>query len=188
MVVVVDVVVIRRVRVGVETWLSQLMQRTRLETFRQSRVIVIVDAVVVVVGAYSPVTGNRARQLRGSTPRDDVGPMNLAVAYSGPRSCCSQHGGRRESRCFRRRSPTQLGVDAPPDKGVDALPDKGVDASPDKGVDAPPDKDIGAFPDKGVDAPPDKGVGAPPDKGVGAPPDRGVDAPPDKGSRTSSGK
>ena len=83
-VVVVDVVVIRRVRVGVETWLSQLVQRTRLETFRQSRVVVIVDVVVVVVvvfvGAYAPVTGNRVRQLRGSTPRDDVGPINSFVA------------------------------------------------------------------------------------------------------------
>ena len=76
-VVVVDVVVIRRVRVGVETSLSQLVQRTRLEAFRRSRVVVIIDVVVVIVvvfvGAYSPVTGNRARQLRGSTPRDDVG-------------------------------------------------------------------------------------------------------------------
>ena len=79
------------------------MERTRLETFRQSRVVVNVDVVVVVVvvfvEAYSPVTGNLARQLRGSTPRDDVGPINL-IAYSGPRSCCSQHGGRRRSRCF----------------------------------------------------------------------------------------
>ena len=44
---VVDVVVVRRDRVGVATWLSQLVQRTRLETFRQSRVVVIVDVVVV---------------------------------------------------------------------------------------------------------------------------------------------
>ena len=96
-VVVVDVVVVRRVRVGVETWLSELVQRARLETFRQSHVVVIVDVdvvvVVVFVGVYSPVTGSRARQLRGSTPCDDVGPTNI-VAYSGPRSCCSRHGGR----------------------------------------------------------------------------------------------
>ena len=43
------------------------MQRTRLETFRQSRVVVDVNVVVVVVvvfvGAYSLVTANRARQL-----------------------------------------------------------------------------------------------------------------------------
>ena len=44
---VVDVVVVRRDRVGVATWLLQLVQRTRLETFRQSRVVVIVDVVVV---------------------------------------------------------------------------------------------------------------------------------------------
>ena len=66
------------------------MQRTRLETFRQSREVFVVDVVVVrrvvFVGAYSPVTGNRARLLRGSTPRDDVGPMNPDVAYSGPPS------------------------------------------------------------------------------------------------------
>ena len=65
------------------------MQRTRLETFRQSRVVVVVDVVVViavVVGAYSPVTGSRARQLRGSTPRYEVGPINPVVAHSGPPS------------------------------------------------------------------------------------------------------
>ena len=143
------------------------MQRTRLETFSQSRVVV----VVVFVGAYCPVMGNRARQLRGSTPRDDVGPMNPVVVYSGPLSCCSRHGGQRRSRCLG-GALTPLGVDAPPDKGVDALPDKGVDA----------------FPDKGVDAPPDKGVGAPPDKGADTPPNEGVGTPFDKGSRTSSGK
>ena len=36
-----------RVRVGVETQLSQLEQRARLETFRQSRVVVVVDVIVV---------------------------------------------------------------------------------------------------------------------------------------------
>ena len=46
-VVVVHVVVIRRVRVGIDTWLSQLVQRTRLETFRQGRVVVVVDIVVI---------------------------------------------------------------------------------------------------------------------------------------------
>ena len=50
--------------------------------------VVVVDVVVVVVvvffGAYSLVTGNRARQLRGSTPRDGVWPMDPVVACSGP--------------------------------------------------------------------------------------------------------
>ena len=46
---VVDVVAVRRVRVGVDSWLSQLVQRTQLEIFRQSRVVVIVDVNVVVV-------------------------------------------------------------------------------------------------------------------------------------------
>ena len=60
------------------------MQRTWLETFRQSRVVAVVDiAVVVVVGAYSAVMGNRARQIHGSAPRDDVGPMNPVVAHCG---------------------------------------------------------------------------------------------------------
>ena len=106
--VVVDVIVVRRDRVGVETQLSQLVQRTRLETFRQSHVVVVVDDVVVdvvvFVGAYSPVTGNRARQLRGTTPRGDIGLKNPVVVHNGPPSCCSRHGGRRRSRCFGRRT------------------------------------------------------------------------------------
>ena len=69
------------------------------------RGFVVVVVVVVVVGAYSAVTGNRARQLHGSTPRDEVGPMNPIVSDSGPPSCCSRHGGRRKSLWFRRRSP-----------------------------------------------------------------------------------
>ena len=81
-----DAVVVRRVRVGVETWLSQLAQCTRLETFRQGRVVVAVDVVVVIVvvfvGACSPVTVNRARQPHDSTPREDVGPMNPVAANS----------------------------------------------------------------------------------------------------------
>ena len=88
---------IRRVRVGVETQLLQLVQCTRLKTFRQSRVVVVVDVVVVgvvVLGAYSPVTGNRARQLRGSTPRDDVGPISPVFAHSRPPYSSSRHGGR----------------------------------------------------------------------------------------------
>ena len=134
------------------------MQRTRLETFRQSRVVVIVDVVVVVVvifDGYSPVTDYRARQLRGSTPRDDAGPMNPIVTYSAPSSCCSRHGDG-EGRAVSGDALTPLSVDALPDKGVDAPPDEGVDTPPDKGVDTPPDK--------------------------------GVDTPPDKGSRTSPGK
>ena len=74
------------------------MQHTRRETFRQSRVVVVIDAAVVfvfvVVGAYSPVTGNRARQLRGRTPRDGVRPMNPVVAHRGPPSCCRRYEGR----------------------------------------------------------------------------------------------
>ena len=94
---------IQRFRVGVETYLSQLVQRTRLEMFRQSRVVVV---VVVVVGTYSPVKGNHPRQPRGSTPRDEVGPMNPVVAHSGPPSCCNRYGGRCQSLCFLRRSPS----------------------------------------------------------------------------------
>ena len=97
------------------------MQRTQLGTSRQSRVVVIVDVVVAVVvifvGAFSPVTGYRARQLRGSTPRDDAGPMNPVVAYSGPCSCCSRHGAA-EGRAVLGDALTPLGVDVPPDKGT----------------------------------------------------------------------
>ena len=89
------------------------MKRTRLETFRQSRVLV----VVVVVGAYSPITGNRARQLRGSTPCDDVGPMNPVAAHSGPPLLAGAGSGADES-------PAILG-DASPPLGGDALPAKG---------------------------------------------------------------
>ena len=70
------------------------MQCTRLETFRQSRVVIIVGAVVVVVAVavtYSPVTANCARRLRGSTQGDDVGPMNIFVVHSGSTSRCSRH-------------------------------------------------------------------------------------------------
>ena len=38
----------------------------------------------IVVGAYSLVTDNRARRLRGSTTRGDVGPRNHIVEHSGP--------------------------------------------------------------------------------------------------------
>ena len=85
-VVTVDAVVVRRVRAGVDAQLSQLVPRIRLETFRQSRGVVVVDVVVVVVvvfvGTYSPVTGNRARQVNGSTPLDDVRPMDPVVRHS----------------------------------------------------------------------------------------------------------
>ena len=78
--------------------MSKLEQRTRLETFRQIRLVVVVAVVVVivvvVVGAYSSVTGNRTRRLRRSTPCDDVGPMDPVVAHSDPPSCCSRHESR----------------------------------------------------------------------------------------------
>ena len=112
------------------------MQRTRLEAFHRSRVVVIVDVVVIVVVVfvepYSPVTGNRARQLCDSTPRDDVGPMNPVVAYSGPRSCCSRHMRAGEGRAVSGDALTPLSVDTPPDKGVDAPPDKDSRTSPGK--------------------------------------------------------
>ena len=108
------------------------MQRTQLETFRQSRMVVVVDvvvdvvvvAVVVFVGAYSPVPGNRAHQLHDSTPRGDVGPTNSVVAHSDPLSCCSQHGGRRKSCCFS-SVPPPSGGDSPPLKGSLTSPEKG---------------------------------------------------------------
>ena len=46
-VVVIDVVKVRRDRVGVETELSQLAQRTRLEMSRQSCVVVVINVVVI---------------------------------------------------------------------------------------------------------------------------------------------
>ena len=115
------------------------MQRTRLETFRQSRVVDIVVVVVVVVvffsGAYSPVTDNRASQLYGITPRDVVGLVNPVVAHSGPLFCCSRHGGRRRSRCVGQGSSSIRG-DAPPEKESLTSPGKGSagDAAPGEGT------------------------------------------------------
>ena len=91
--------------------------------------MVVVDdgvavVVVVFVGAYSPVTGNHARQLHGSTPRGDVGPRNPVVAYSGSPFCCSRHGGRRKSAVLGDALPP-LGVDAPLDKDSPSSPGKG---------------------------------------------------------------
>ena len=192
------------------------MQCTRLETLRQSRVVVVdavVDVVIVFVGAYSLVTGNHARQLRGSTPRDGAGPITLLLRIAVPVLAVAGTGAG-EGRAVSGDALTPLGVDAPPDKGVDAPPDKGSRTSPGKDsagairmarlllalssdVAATDDEAMRAFSTGsspfaltplGVDALPDKGVGAPPDKGIGAPADKGVDAPPDKGSRTSPGK
>ena len=185
------------------------MQRTRLETFRQNCVIVVVDVVVVVVvvfvGASSLVTGNRARPPRGSTPRDDAGPMNPVVAYSGPLLDVAGMGAG-ESTSVSCDAPPSLGDDAPPDKVVHASPDKGSRTSPGKDsagairmarlllalssdVTATDDEAMRAF-STGFSsfALTPRGVDALPDNGVDAPPDKGIDAPPDKGSRTSPGK
>ena len=55
------------------------MQRTRLETFRQSYVVAV---SIVVVGACSPVTCNRGHRLHGSTPRIEVESRNPVVTHS----------------------------------------------------------------------------------------------------------
>ena len=200
-VVIVDVVLVRRVRVCVK--LLQLVQRTQLEKFRQSRVVAIVDVVVVVVvvfvGAYSPVTGNCARQLRGSTPRDDVGHMSPVVEYDIAALVLAVAGtGAGEGRTVSGDTLTPLGVGAPPDKGVDAPPGKGSRTSPGKDsagsiriarlllalssdVTATEDESMRAF-STGSSSSTLTSLG------VDVPPDKGVDAPPDKGSRNSPGK
>ena len=105
------------------------MQHTRLEKFRQSR-----GVVVVVVGAYSPVTGNRV----GSTAARRVttlgrrilllrlAPPLLAVPGPGAGEIPSGSGD----------APLPLGGDAPPDKGLLTTPGKGSagDATPNEGV------------------------------------------------------
>ena len=114
------------------------MQCTRLETFRQSRVVVTGGAVVVVVAVavtYSPVTANCARRLRGSTQGDDVGPMNLFIVHSGSTSRCSRHRGLRKSTCFGRCSASH-GGNTPPDEGFVTAPGKlsACDGAPGKGA------------------------------------------------------
>ena len=104
------------------------MRRTQLETFRQSRVIVVVDVVVVTAvvfaGAYFPVTSNRALQLRGSMPRDDVRPMNPVVTHSHPLLAVAGTGAG-EGRASLGDALPPLGVDAPLDKGSFTSPGKG---------------------------------------------------------------
>ena len=112
------------------------MRRARLETFRQSRVVVVdVVVVVVFVRAYSPVTGNRARQLRRSTPRDDVGPMNPVVAHSGPLLAVAGTGAG-EGLAISGDALPPLDGDVPPDKGSLTAPGKGSagDAAPGEGA------------------------------------------------------
>ena len=90
------------------------MQRTLLETFHQNRVD------VVVVGAYAPVTDNHDRRLRGSTPRDDVRPINHVVGH-----CCSllAVAGTKagESPLVSGNVPPPLGGNAPSDEGCSLL-------------------------------------------------------------------
>ena len=99
---------IRRVCGDGNTKLSQLVQRTRLEASCQSRVVVVVDE------AYSPVTGNLARGLRDSMPRDNIGLRILLLRIAVP----------------------PLAVD---DTGASESPPVLVDVSPPLGGDAPPD-------------------------------------------------
>ena len=91
------------------------MQRTLLETFHQNRVD------VVVVEAYAPVTDNHARRLRGSTPRDDDGPMNRVDGH-----CCSllAVAGTKagESLLVSGNVPPPLGGNAPFDEACSLLP------------------------------------------------------------------
>ena len=114
------------------------MQRTRLETFRQSRVVVVDDVVVViavVVWAYSPITGSRVRQLRGSTPRYDAGPMNPVVALAAPLlDVADMRAG--ESPFNSCDAPPSLDGDAPPDKGSLIAPGQGSagDTAPGEGA------------------------------------------------------
>ena len=169
------------------------MQRTRPGTFSQSRVVVLVDVAVVVVvvsvGAYSPVTGNRSCQLRGRTPCDDVGPMNPVVAYSGPVLAVASTGAG-EGRAVSGDAFTPLGVGAPPDKGVDALPGIGSRTSPGK-------DSAGAIRVARLLLVLSSDVTATDDEAMRSFSTssssftltlRGVDAPPDKGSRNSPGK
>ena len=106
------------------------MQRTWLESFRQSRAVVF-----VVVGAYSFVICDRTRQLRCSTSRDDAGSMNFIDAHSGPLlTVAGTEAG--ESPPVSGDAPLPLGGDTPPDKGSLTAPGKGFAGytAPDRGA------------------------------------------------------
>ena len=98
-------------------------------------VVVVADVTVVAVGTYSPVTGNRARKLRGRTPRDDVGPMNPVVAHISPLFAVAGMGAG-ESLPVSGDALPPVGGDAPPDKGSLTAPGNSSagDASPGEGV------------------------------------------------------
>ena len=126
--------------------MSQFVQRTRLETFRQSR-------VVVNVGVYSPVTGNSARlavagtgagegralsgdalNLHGVDAPPDKGSRTspskysagatrvarLQLAFSSDVTTTDGEAMRAFLTGSSSFALTPLGVDAPPDKGVNA--------------------------------------------------------------------
>ena len=89
--------------------------------FRKSYLVV---AVVVVFGAYSPVTGKHAHRLRGSTPRDDLGRGILLLRTVVPLFAVAG--------TWAGKSPSVLG-DAPPPLDGDALLGEGPSAAPGKG-------------------------------------------------------
>ena len=81
--------------------------------------------LIVVVGAYSPVTGNHAYQLHGSTPRGNVGPRNRVVAHRAVLLLAVAGTGAGESSPVSGNAPSTLGGDAPPDEGPPAALGKG---------------------------------------------------------------
>ena len=122
---------IRRIRVGVENILSQFVQRTRLETFRQSRVVV---AVVIVVGAYSPETDNRASRLLARRVVT-LGRETILLDIVVPLLAVTGTGDGQSSPIWGSASPP-LGGDAPLDEGSPLAPGKGSagDAAPGEGA------------------------------------------------------
>ena len=66
----------------------------------------------------------RARQLHGSTPRDDIGPMNPVVAHSGPLLAVAGRGAG-DGRAVLVDALALVGVDSSPDKGSLTSPGKG---------------------------------------------------------------
>ena len=109
------------------------MQCTLLETYRQSRVVVVV--VVVAVGAYFPVTGNHPIGFTVARRMTTLGRGSLLLRITLTFFAVASMDAA-ESPPVSGDAPPPLGGDAPPYKDPITAPDKDSarDAAPGKGA------------------------------------------------------